>query len=404
MPKDIDSPFAPGRPVPVDLFVGRSDEVKHLIAKAASASRGNLQVGFISGERGIGKSSLASFVRVLAEKEHKMLGLHILLGGVSTLEEMARRVFDRLVKVSIEKPWYKKISDFLGKHIRKVGLFDISFEFSASHDDLSRAVHDFAPAMRNLVKQLGEDRTGIVLILDDINGLAALSAFANWLKSLVDEIATSQDRLPLYLLLVGTEERRRALIQAQPSCARLFDLVEIRAWSNEETRGFYTQAFGAISINVDDDALNLLVTYAGGLPVLAHEIGDAVFRANEDSEVSLEDALEGTVAAATIVGRKYLEPQVLEAIRSPRYRSILRKLARSIGGAYASAFRRRDVVKLLSKDEAGVLDNLLNKMIGLDVLVRDPATGGPGAYRFRHILHRMYFMLEAMRAEKGRGR
>ncbi len=394
MPKDIDSPFTPGRPVPVDLFVGRSDEIKHLMARAASAARGKFQAAFISGERGIGKSSLASFVRLLAEKDHNMLGLHIFLGGVTTLEEMVRRVFDRLIKESIEKPWYKKVSDFLGDHVRKVGLFGISFEFGASQDELRRTVHDFAPAMRNLMKQLGEDKKGIVLVLDDINGLAGLPAFANWLKSLVDEIATSQKPLPLYLLLVGTEERRRSLAQAQPSSARLFDLVEIRAWSTEDTCAFFRQAFDTVGMSVDNDALDLLARYAGGLPVLAHELGDAAFRASENSTVSMQNAVSGVVAAAEIIGRKYLRPQVLEEIRSERYRRILQKLAARQLGA---EFKRREVLALLSKDEEKVFDNFLSKMVRLDVLVRDSARRGRGAYRFTHLLHHLYFVLEAGR-------
>jgi AAA+ ATPase superfamily predicted ATPase len=399
MPKDIESPFTPGRPVPVELFVGRSEEIGQLIARAASASRGKLQVGFIIGERGIGKSSLASFVRVLAEKEHRMLGLHILLGGVSTLEEMARRVFDRLVKESIEKPWYKKISDFLGKHIRKVGLFDISFEFSASHDDLSRAVHDFAPAMHNLIRQLGGDRKGIVLILDDINGLAVLPAFANWLKSLVDEIATSQQgKLPLYLLLVGTEERRQALIQSQPSAARLFDLMEIKAWSQEESSEFLLKAFETVGVVVEDRALDLLSQYSGGLPVLAHELGDAAFRVDADGVLDFSDAHVAVLRAADIVGNRYLQPQVLQAIRSKRYHSILRKLA---ADPLASQFTRRDALKLLSKDEEKVFDNFLGKMRQLGVLVSDSSDRGPGAYRFPNLLHRLYFALESQRAKGG---
>jgi Holliday junction resolvasome RuvABC ATP-dependent DNA helicase subunit len=394
MPKDIDSPFTPGRPVPVDLFVGRSDEIKHLMARAAGAARGKFQAAFISGERGIGKSSLASFVRLLAEKDHNMLGLHIFLGGVTTLEEMVRRVFDRLIKESIEKPWYKKVSDFLGDHVRKVGLFGISFEFGASRDELKRTVHDFAPAMRNLMRQLGEEKTGIILILDDINGLASLPAFANWLKSLVDEIATSQKSLSLYLLLVGTEERRRSLVQAQPSSARLFDVVEIRAWSTEDTRAFFKQAFNTVGMTVDKNALDPLARYAGGLPVLAHELGDAAFRASENSTISLEDAVSGVVAAADIIGRKYLRPQVLEEIRSERYRRILQKL---VAGQLGAEFKRKEVLALLSKDEEKVVDSFLKKMVRLDVFVRDSSGRGRGAYRFRHLLHHLYFVLEAAR-------
>jgi hypothetical protein len=339
---------------------------------------------------------LASFVKFLSERDHQVLGLHTFLGGVASLEEMVRRVFDRLLKESVGKSWHDKVRQFFGNHIREVGLFGISVEFGAPTQDLRRMVHDFAPALRNLVERVKEEKKGIFLVLDDINGLASSPDFANWLKSLVDEIATSRQPLPLCLLLVGLEERRQALIQLQPSLARVFDLVEIRAWSKEETATFYKNAFSSVGTAVEDGALDLLVRYTGGLPVLGHEIGDAAFTLDADGRIDQTDALNAVVAAADIVGRKHLEPQVFQAIRSTRYRSILRKLAIT---PFEDGFQRADVRKRLSGDEVSVFDNFLRRMSQLNVLSSD-AEQGRGAYRFTNLLHYLYFWLEAERARK----
>ena len=65
------SPFQPGQPVAVAFFVGRKKEVEELLANVRSAVRGRLEVAFLTGERGIGKSSLAAFVRYIAQREYK---------------------------------------------------------------------------------------------------------------------------------------------------------------------------------------------------------------------------------------------------------------------------------------------------------------------------------------------
>ncbi len=187
MPKDTSSPFTPGVPVPVDFFVGRMAEVRLLKSKAAATAGGRLQVAFLEGERGIGKSSLAAYVRLIAEREHRLIGLHTFLGEVTTLEEMARRVFDRLLKVSADTPWYDRVRAFFGDRVRQVDLFGISVEFGARGEELRRLVYDFAPALRNLLDRVKEEKSGIFLVLDDINGLAAQPEMANWLKSLVRE-------------------------------------------------------------------------------------------------------------------------------------------------------------------------------------------------------------------------
>ncbi len=60
-----------------------------------------------------------------------------------------------------------------------------------------------------------------------------------------------------------------------------------------------------------------------------HEIGDAVFWKDEDGIISENDAMSGIFDAADRIGKKYLDPKVYRAIRSERYRSILRKLGES---------------------------------------------------------------------------
>jgi hypothetical protein len=398
MPKDTSSPFTPGFPVPVDFFVGRLAEIERLKKKVARAESGRLEVGYLVGERAIGKSSLASFIRFLAERENRMIGLHTFLGGVISLEGMVHRIFDRLLKESVGTSWHEKVRKFFGNHIREVDLFGINIEFEAPTQDLRHMVHDFAPALRSLVERVKDEKKGIVLVLDDFNGLATSLDFANWLKSLVDEIATSQKPLPLYLLLVGLEERRQELIKLQPSLARVFDLVEIGAWSSDETKSFYQKAFSRVGMEVEAQALKLLARFTGGLPVLAHEIGDAAFNLDDDGRIDGTDAMTAVIEAADIVGRKHLEPQVIKAIRSTHYRSILRKLTRE---PFMAEFERGEVMKSLSRDEGRVFDNFLRRMSELMVIGRDPERG-PGAYRFANLLHYLYFQMEAERAREKR--
>lgn len=387
------SPFTPGQPVPVEFFVGRLAEVEDLRQRVKEAAQGRFQVAFLTGERGIGKSSLASFVRFASEKDEKVLGLHTFLGGVSSLEEMARRVFDRLLKESLDKSWFEKVKAFLGNNIREVGLFGVTVEFGAPEKDLRRLVSDFLPALRNLMERLAGEKAGLLVILDDINGLADSADFANWLKSLVDEVATSGKPCPLFLLLVGLEERRQSLIALQPSLARVFDLIEIRPWTQPETVRFFKDAFSKVGVTADDDALDTLARYAGGLPMLAHEIGDAVFKADSDNRVDGNDAIKGVIAAADVVGRKHLEPQLFQAIRSQKYRAILRKVAET---PLDLTFRRSDLLSRLSTDEKSVLDNFLTRMKKLGAIQPD---GEPGEYKFSNQLHRLYFWLEAERAK-----
>ncbi len=84
------SPFTPGQPVPIEFFVGRVKEIEQLRSLVRAAVNGKFKIGFVTGERGIGKTSLVSFVRHLSEREDKVAGAHVFLGGAQDVPDIQR--------------------------------------------------------------------------------------------------------------------------------------------------------------------------------------------------------------------------------------------------------------------------------------------------------------------------
>ena len=383
------SPFKPGQTVPLEFFVGRIAEIECLQSMVKASTQGQFKIGFISGERGIGKSSLASFVRHLSDRNCNTAGCHVYLGGVGELNEMVRKTFDRILNESIDKSWHQEAMGFFGDRVRKVGLFGFSLELNIEDRDLPTLSRNFVPSMRNLLEKLKGQKDALLLILDDINGLATSADFANWLKSMVDEISTSEQKMPLCILVVGLEERRQELIEGQPSLARVFELIDISPWSDDETSEFYQNAFRSMNAKIEKPELSRLVQFTGGLPVLAHEIGDAVWRAAQSLEINAREVSQGIFIAAEIIGRKLLEPQIFRAIRSERYRSILRKMA----GESQMYFRRAELVANLTEKEAKVVGSFLRRMKKLGAI--ETIDGVRGGYKFPTFLHALYFRLES---------
>ncbi|MEA1944750.1 MAG: BREX system ATP-binding domain-containing protein [Euryarchaeota archaeon] len=87
------SPFTPGNPAPVELFVGRVEQIEEILRYVRQTASGRQENVFLAGERGIGKSSLAAFLRYLVNREN-FLAIHVFLGGVTDLEELVRRIFE----------------------------------------------------------------------------------------------------------------------------------------------------------------------------------------------------------------------------------------------------------------------------------------------------------------------
>jgi len=390
------SPFTPGSPVPVELFVGRAEQIRELIRYIGQACSGKQENVFLAGDRGIGKSSLASFLRYLVSTQKNMLGIHVFLGRVSTLEGMVHHIFEQLLKGTKGEIWFNEIAQFFGKHIREVGLFGISVTFAPPEEDLKELVRKFPEALNNLLKRLKDQKRGLFIALDDINGLVQEPGFANWYKSFVDEVATHYKDFPVFIMLIGLPEKRAILSQLQPSLMRIFRPIEIKRLSDEEVKEFLSKAFEKAGMRVEPDAMKLMVHFSSGLPIFMHEIGDATFWKDTDGIIDKGDAAQGILTAAEKIGEKYLEPKVYKAIRSERYRSILRKLGKA---PLSRSFKKREVEVKLNANEKKIFDNFLRRIKGLGVIEPD-IERGRGAYRFVNEIYPVYIWMESKRFGK----
>ena len=392
------SPFTPGNPVPVELFVGRETQIEEILRYARQACTGRLENIFLTGDRGIGKSSLAQFVKELCQKDCNMLGVHTHLGGVTTVDELVRRVFDQLLKEAHTQTWFSKIKGFFGNYIEDVGLFGVSVKFAPPKDQLDGVVRDFPAALRNVYEALKDEKQGLLVILDDLNGLADQLDFANWYKSFVDQTATRGMHVPVLFVLCGLRERRYSLVELQPSLMRVFHIADVERLSDEEVDRFFLEAFHNVGIQLSPKEgetngltpLEIMVESCSGMPTLMQEVGNAVYAADDDGIVDGKDALEGIRKAAEEVGQKYLDPIVYRAIRSPRYRAILDKTAQS----FAGEFDKQHMETLLNEDEKRVFDNFLRKMTQLDVIEAN-RDSGRGAYRFVNSLFLTYVRMQS---------
>jgi len=387
-----ESPFTPGRPVPVEYFIARLKEIERLKRAMMQTTTGRNENIFITGERGIGKSSLASLVRILAEKEYNMVGTHCLLGGVRTLPQIMRVVFQRLLQQCNDKTIFESLKSIFGSFIKGVELFGIGIEFTDNEQQLQNLVDNFLPLLRSIQDKVGKaGKKGLVLILDDLNGIASVPEFAEFLKSFVDELATSQERMAILLILVGLEERRQAMVESQPSVARIFDIVDLPPMSEDESKNFFSEYFSKAGMKVDSDALTLMVDFSAGLPMLMHEVGDAVFWQDTDERIDGIDARRGIIEAAKIVGRKYIGPQVSNVFRNKVYSSILMRMGEKL--PIGVTFKRQELLKDNAPEkEQKNLDNFLNKVKKLGIMEDAEIRG---EYKFVNPLYHLFVWYEA---------
>ncbi len=381
-----ESPFSPGRPVQPEYFVARIKEIQRLERAIRQTVSGRNENIFITGQRGIGKSSLALFVRYLAEKEYSLIGSHCYLGGVRSLDEMMGVTFQKLLQDCADKSLFDKLREIFDDYIAELKFFGMGIEFTKDKSKLHTLSNNFLPALRKIYDEAKNNgKKGLILILDDLNGISDVPQFSQFLKSRVDELATSGKPLPILLILVGLPERRDELIKHQPSIARIFDVVDLPTMSQSESEEFFLTMFEKQNVTVTSDALYLMVGLSGGFPMLMHEVGDSVFWQDTDNHINESDAKQGIMEAARNVGKKYIDPQISKVLRNKTYSSILWRVGKKL--PLGATFKRQELLKEVPEKEQKNLDNFLRRIKKLGIVDDSEVRG---EYRFVNPLYHLY--------------
>ena len=395
------SPFYPGQPVPVELFVGRAKQIDRIMNRAvAQVSAGKPIAVFVQGEYGIGKSSIAGFVQWIAEKHQALHGIYAPLGGARELSDVAVTVLEATLRSGAFDPKRsEKVRNWLAKYIGRQELFGFTLNAEALRKVAPSLATPFGMLgfLTETVERLKDDGIkGIFLVLDEINGITENPQFANFIKGLVDTNAMSSKPLPLLLMLCGVEERRRQMIQKHQPVDRIFDVIEIESMDVKEMEAFFQRAFDSVSMPVEPSAMSILTQYSAGFPKLMHLVGDAAFWIDRDGIIKQADALTAVFLAAEEVGKKYVDQHVYRALRSPDYKSILAKIGKM--DPDTMSFKKADVASGLTESEKKKFNNFLQKMKSLNVLRSGDV---PGEYIFNVRMVRLYIWLQSLE-EKNR--
>lgn len=382
-----ESPFYPGSPAPPEIFVGREDEIDSITRYINQNAAGRQQHVFLYGDRGIGKSSLATYIMNIAEKEKQMIGIHIILDGTHDVETLVKEIIDTLLSETKKEKWYNKVWDALNIESVTVNGGVVNATFNPNKEELENITRKFPETLKNIVDNIHEEKNGIFIILDDINGLTENADFANWYKSFNDTVAIKyQNDFPVFMMVVGLREKRIALYNHNESFMRIFKPSEIVPLEDEEVEVFFKNTFKLAEIKVEKPAMELMVRFSSGMPTMMHEIGDAVFWLVDVEKLIIDSdiASKGVIQAGHEIGRKYLQPH---NIKSEAYKSILRKLGKN----GFIEFTIEDLKSILDEDEKKKITAFLSRCKKLGIIVQKE---GRGAYKFVNNLYPIYYAIE----------
>ncbi|MDO5851934.1 MAG: AAA family ATPase [Methanobacteriaceae archaeon] len=359
--------------------------VEKILRYTSLAKKGKSQHYFITGKKGIGKTSLATYVQQLMKDD--MVGVYISNKNNNSLETLTTNIIEKILNKLPKSVVKDKLKSIVGL-IDGVEFKSTKINFNPKPEITKDLVNHFEDYLNKICKNIPENK-GILLIIDDINGLSDSKDFVNWYKRLVDTITVDVDyNIPIYFLLDGYPEKFNNLVNYDESFSRIFHHDEIELLKDQEVQNFFIDTFKEVNMGCDSQALDLMVTYSSGLPLMMQEIGEAVFWETDTKKVSGIDANMGIIEAGKLIGKRQIKPVMDKSIRSENYENIFLKL----GKFNIDYFKKNEFEKKLTSVEKRAFPKFLKRATDLNIL-ESIGKDKSGEYKFSNRLYLVYFRI-----------
>lgn len=239
--REIISTFTPGTPInETDLLAGRAANVRQLQLAALDPGRHAL----VFGERGVGKSSLAStFHRPLNSPTRTVLAVRIDCDANDNFDSMWRKVFRRIKHTASDgsEAWADQ------SHIGALGVDDVVTELGSFPED-------YCP----------------IIVLDEFDRLKDETC-----KTLVSDVIKSMSDYGsnCTLVFVGVAKSVSELIANHHSISRALIQVPIERLKKAELSDIVLVRLKRLGMTIDETALWRITFLSAGLPFYTHALG-----------------------------------------------------------------------------------------------------------------------------------
>jgi hypothetical protein len=168
------NPFRPSRLAGAGMFAGRHEEIYELDRTLHQAREGNPQHFLLTGERGIGKSSLLLAVKVMAEGEvdegdpnaYKFLIVELELGAAYTYRNLIKRLSTGLRKALSPYAELKEGVKKVWEVVKRIEAAGVKYNSAAGKEDFE-LFEDLIEAFVAAADTISGELDGILVLIDE---------------------------------------------------------------------------------------------------------------------------------------------------------------------------------------------------------------------------------------------
>ena len=395
------NPFEPFAPVNPGSFVGRLDELRRLMSALLQTSAGKPVNFMVTGERGIGKTSLLNYLKYAAEGFIPIDGVKLSLVVVDTEIDQSTTQLGLISKIQLglekalgrqeaARDFLKKTWAFLAR--LEAGGIKLS-EAKKASDEL--VLDEFAYSLAETASRICSDSEeatlwstksqGILILIDECDNGSKTLQLGSFFKLLAERLQRRKCNRVMFGL-AGLSELRKVLHESHPSSLRMFDELVLDRLSTEEVNRVINLCLQEANekntkpTTISDDGRDLLVTLSEGYPHFIQQFGYSAFAVDTDDLIDRRDVAEGAFGprgAFEQIGDHYYRNDFYNKIQRESYRKVLRIMAENLDG-----WVTKQHIRSQFKGSDSVLDNAIKALRDRKIIWSKE--GETGVYRLQH--------------------
>lgn len=369
----INNPFAPGAGTPPPELAGR-DELRKTVriaierVRLGRPTKSVLMVGL----RGVGKTVLLDRMRDDAE-EKGIQTLRIEAPENRSLPSiLAPQLRQALLRLSrnaqakdLAQQALRALAGFAKSLKFKYADIEVGFDFEAEPGlaDNGDLEHDLQDLLSSAGAAAKKAETALAIYVDELQYVEE-----EQLAALITALhRTAQKSLPVVLVGAGLPQLRGRMGRAKSYAERLFDFPEIGPLSPEETRIAILKPAQDQSVEVTQEALDLIVSETRGYPYFVQEWGKHAWDAADQSPITREDVENASATTVAALDESFFR------VRFDRLTPVEKKYLRAMAELGPGPHRSGDIAEVLRR-EVTALAPTRNQLI-LKGMIWSPSHG-----------------------------
>ena len=335
MKKRFVDPFTPDLPInSPDGFSGRRKEIEKAIDSIFQLNNDNPRHTIITGDRGIGKSSVLVQIKNLAEGNLEIASkLNIDPGFdgcdfVCAWHDCSTDQTPKNLASGILKQLQNSLENVTAKlklELNIAGFLTISQKEEAL-SSLSDVVDLFCSNLSKAASKAKENgKSGIILFFDELDRVEPNSGVATFFKLSTEKL--SRDKVKnVAIFAAGITGAIQNLEEEHGSIYRTFKDIPLPRLELEEVKQILETGFDSIPCSYDQSVIQEIFKLCAGYPEPVHLLGSQILKSDIDNNLTIDDFEIAKVEVVETLRRNKLASTLRNA-GSGKYQKILEAMA-----------------------------------------------------------------------------